>query len=425
MNRRRFLHMSAALAAAPLAFADESKKPLSERLNIGVVGCGEKSQGEYNLHNVASENIYALCDVDENRAAKARAEFPQAKFFTDYRRLLDLKEIDAVVCATPDQMHAFVGVAAMRAGKHLYCEKPLAHSVAEVRLMRKTAAAMGVVTQMGTQIHAKDNYRRAVEIVQAGVLGPVERVHVWCDRRPDRRMLSKTKLDVPSGFDWDLWLGPAPQQDYDTAFVPFHWRWFWDFGGGELADMACHFMDLPHWALGLTTPLTVAAAGKKIKDGDQQTPDLLQVDYTYPARGDQPKVHLTWYNGVPGPDLEAAEPYHGFRNGVLFEGSKGRLMADYDHLKLLPEEQFADFTPPKPTIPPSIGHHKEWIDAIRGAGTTLCHFGYSGPLAETVLLGNVAYRSGKTIAWDEKAGKTDSAEADAYLQREYRKGWAL
>ncbi len=207
--------------------------------------------------------------------------------------------------------------------------------------------------------------------------------------------------------------------------MPFHWRWFWDFGGGVLADMACHFMDLAHWALDLSTPRTVAAEGRKVQEGDQQTPDLLQVDYVYPVRGDRPEVHLTWYDGVSGPDLGAKEAYHGFRNGVLFEGPKGRLVADYNRYKLLPEDQFKDFTPPKRTIAPSIGHHKEWIEAIKGNGATLCNFGYSGPLAETVLLGNVAFRSGKTITWDDKTGGVDSPEAAHYLRREYRKGWKL
>ena len=239
------------------------------------------------------------------------------------------------------------------------------------------------------------------------------------------RRLAKQPVPVPAGLDWDLWLGSAPLQDYDPAFVPFHWRWFWDFGGGVLADMACHFMDLAHWALDLSTPRTVAAKGRKVQEGDQQTPDLLQVDYVYPVRGDRPKVQLTWYDGVPGPDLGAKEAYHGFRNGVLFEGPKGRLVADYNRYKLLPEDQFRDFTPPKRTIAPSIGHHKEWIEAIKGNGATLCNFGYSGPLAETVLLGNVAVRSGKTIAWDDKAGEADSPEAARYLQTEYRKGWKL
>ena len=426
VNRRRFLRQAAGLTAAalaaPYAIADEKRKPAGERLNIGVVGVA--GQGAYDLANVSGENIYALCDVDEDRASDARKAHPQAKFFKDFRRLLDLKEIDAVVCATPDHMHAFVGVNAMRAGKHLYCEKPLAHSVAEVRLMMKTAADGGLVTQMGTQIHAGDNYRRVVEIVRAGALGPVERVQVWCEKRPDMRLLSK-KTPPPAGLDWDLWLGPAPQQDYDPAFVPFHWRWFWDFGGGVLADMACHYMDLAHWALGLSTPLTVAAKGQKAKDGDQQTPELLQVDYTYPARGDQPKVHLTWYDGIVGPDLGAKEAYHGFRNGVLFTGPKGQLLADYGRYKLLPEEKFKDFAPPTQTIAPSIGHHKEWIEAIKGNGATLCNFAYSGALAETVLLGNVAYRSGKSIAWDDKAGTVDSPEAARYLQTEYRTGWKL
>ena len=426
LTRRRFLHEAAGLTAAALAAAtaaaDDKRKSPGERLNVCVVGVA--GQGAYDLANVESENIYALCDVDEDRAADARKAHPDAKFFKDFRQLLDLKEIDAVVCATPDHMHAFVGVNAMRAGKHLYCEKPLAHSVAEVRLMIKTAADQGLVTQMGTQIHAGDNYRRVVEIVQAGALGPVERVQVWCEKRPDLRLLAK-KTPVPGGLDWDLWLGPAPQQDYDPAFVPFHWRWFWDFGGGVLADMACHYMDLAHWALDLRAPLTVAAKGRKAKDGDQQTPDLLQVDYTYPARGDQPKVHLTWYDGVKGPDLGAKEAFQGFANGVLFEGPKGQLVADYNRYKLLPEDRFKDFTPPKQTIAPSIGHHKEWIEAIKGNGTALCNFAYSGPRAETVLLGNVAYRSGKSFAWDDKGGAADSAEAAQDLKREYRKGWKL
>jgi predicted dehydrogenase len=193
--------------------------------------------------------------------------------------------------------------------------------------------------------------------------------------------------------------------------------------------MACHYMDLAHWALGLTTPLTVSATGRKVKDGDQQAPDLLQVDYTYAPRGDQPKVHLTWYDGVPGPDLAAKEAFHGYGGkgggGVLFEGPKGQLLADYSRHVLLPEERFRDFTPPRQTIPPSIGHHREWIEAIKGNGTALCNFAYSGALAETVLLGNVAFRSGKAVAWDDKAGTVDSPEAAAYLQREYRKGWKL
>jgi predicted dehydrogenase len=431
LTRRRFLQQSGALAAAlavagTLPAADEKKAPPNERLNLGIIGVG--GQGTYNLNNVTSENIVALCDVDAERdqVAAARKAHPQAKFYQDFRKLLDHKDIDAVVIATPDHWHAIPAVRALQAGKHVYCEKPLAHSVHEVRVMMETARQHKAVTQMGTQIHAGDNYRRAVEIVQSGVLGPVKRVHVWCEKRPDTRKLAKQPVPVPSGLDYDLWLGPAPERPYDPAFLPFHWRWWWDFGGGILADMACHYMDLAHWALDLRTPVKVAATGKKLGPGDHDVPDVLQADFHYPARGGLPEVHLTWYSGVNGPDLDSKGPYHGFANGVLFVGDKGQLLADYGNRKLLPEDQFKDFTPPKKTIPDSIGHHKEWIEAVKHGGTTTCNWDYSGSLAETVLLGNVAFRCGQEITWDDKAGKvTNAPEAAKYLRREYRKGWEL
>ncbi len=424
-SRRRFLHaaatgLSAAAFTRALPAAGDKVSPAG-RLRVGVIGVS--GRGADNLAGVAREEVVALCDVDENRAAAARRAHPRATFHQDFRRLLDQKDVEAVVVSTPDHTHAVAAVAAMRAGKHVYCEKPLAHSVHEVRVMVATAAANKVVTQMGTQIHAGDNYRRVVEIVRAGVLGPVSRVHAWCHRRPDVRRLAPGP--VPAGFDLDLWLGPAPERPYDTAYVPFHWRWFWEFGGGVLADMACHFMDLPHWALDLRAPVHVAATGRKESGGGQTVPDVLRVDYRYPARGDRPEVHLTWYDGVPGPGLEFAAPFEGFRDGVLFEGPKGKLVADYGRHKLLPEAQFRDFVPPPQSISPSVGHHREWLDAIRTGGTPSCNFAYGGALAETVLLGNVAFRSGKAFAWDTASGKADAPEAEAYLRREYRKGWSL
>jgi predicted dehydrogenase len=426
VTRRGFLGTAAALVvAAPLA-ADEKKASANEKLNLGVIGVG--GQGMYSLGNIAHENVVALCDVDSERAdvVRARKDHPNAKFYQDFRKLLDQKGIDAVVVATPDHWHAIPAVAAMQAGMHLYCEKPLAHSVHEVRVMMQTAAQTKRVTQMGTQIHAENNYRRVVEIVQAGVLGKVERVQVWCNRRPDNRKLAKTPPAVPAGLDYDLWLGPAPARPFDRAFLPFHWRWWFDFGGGVLADMACHFMDLPHWALDLRTPTTVeASGGKKLGEGDYDVPDVLQVDYRYSEKGSRPAVHLTWYSGVTGPGLETKAPFHGFRDGVLFTGDKGHLLADYSRYKLLPEKEFKYFDPPKQSIPASLGHHREWLKVIREGGTTTCNFAYSGALAETVLLGNVAYHSGLKLNWDEKAGTTGSAKADKWLQREYRKGWKL
>ncbi len=426
ITRRRFLAQTSALTAAslvPSLRGEDKKASPNERLNIAVIGVA--AQGEYDLSNVTSENIVALCDVDVQRAEKARVQHPDAHFYTDYRKMLDQKDVDAVVVATPDHHHAFAAVPFMRLGKHVYCEKPLAHSVNEIRLMMQVAAENKVVTQMGTQIHASDNYRRVVELVQSGAIGAVGRVHVWCAKRPDPRKLNP-QASIPPGLEYDLWVGPAPMRQYDPAFVPFHWRWWWDFGGGILADMACHYMDLPHWALGLRTPTTVEASGKKLSAGPHDVPDVLQADYQYAARGAQPAVHLTWYSGVAGPSLDGKVQYEGFGSGVLFEGTKGKLLADYGHWKLLPEDQFKDFAPPPPTIPKSIGHHKEWIEAIKHGKTTTCDFAYSGALAETVLLGNVAFRSGQKIEWDEKAGRvTNTPDVNRWLQREYREGWTL
>ncbi|MCI0463899.1 MAG: Gfo/Idh/MocA family oxidoreductase [Gemmataceae bacterium] len=427
-SRRRFLQASAALTASA-ALADtltaaQTRPAPADRIRLGIIGVA--GQGNYNLSNVRQEEIVALCDVDEERAAPVRKQFPDARFCQDYRRLLDQKDVQAVVISTPDHMHAPIAVAALRAGKHVYCEKPLAHSVHEVRAIVEAAARHNAVTQMGTQIHAGENYRRVVEIVQAGVLGPVRRVHVWCSRRPDVRQRSPMPLPIPRGLNYYLWLGVAPARPYDPAHLHFHWRWYWDFGGGVLADMACHFMDLPHWALGLRTPTTITANGRVTYQGDNNVPDLLQVDYRYPARGEQPPVHLTWYHGVAGPDLNGNVTHRGFSSGVLFEGERGSLVADYRNHRLLPEERFRDFKRPAQTIPRSIGHHREWLEAIRTRGTTTCNFAYGGALTESVLLGNVAYRSGQRLEWDGQAGRvTNTRAADQYLRREYRKGWSL
>jgi predicted dehydrogenase len=420
MNRRQFLQSAAtctAVAALP-------QPPQQRRIRLGIVGTA--GQGQYNWSNMQQENIVALCDVDTNRAASARQRFPNARFYEDFRRMLEQRDIEAVVVSTPDHLHAPVAVAAMRAGKHVYCEKPLAHSVHEVRVMMETAARMGVVTQMGTQIHAGDNYRRVVELIQAGAIGPVHRVHVWCSTRPGSGNMAHQETPPPRGLNYDLWLGPAPYRTYHTSHLHFVWRWWWDFGGGVLADMACHYMDLPHWALNLRTPTTVRATGGVSYGGDNKMPDRMQVDYQYAARGEAPPVHLTWYHSVPGPDLTGQRRFPGYSSGVLFVGERGELLANYNNHRLMPEERFRNFRRPEPSIPSSVGHHREWLDAIRTRGTTSCNFAYSGALALTVLLGNVAYRSGREIAWDNTRGEvTNSRNAAQYLEREYRSGWRL
>jgi predicted dehydrogenase len=293
-------------------------------------------------------------------------------------------------------------------------------------MMMETASRQKLKTQMGTQIHAGDNYRRVVEIIQAGLLGPIRRVQVWCSRRPDPGHRATQPADAPAGLNYDLWLGPAPYRIYHPSHLHFVWRWWWDFGGGVLADMACHFMDLPHWALNLPTPTSVRATGEVLQQGDNRVPSVMQVDYEYAARGDLPPVHLTWYHGVTGPDLTGRTRYAGFSDGVLFTGERGNLLADYNRHQLLPEDRFAGFQRPQPAIPRSVGHQREWLDAIRNDATTTCSFDYSGPLALTVLLGNVAYRAGQPIQWDNASGRiTNTRAGDQFLQREYRRGWTI
>jgi predicted dehydrogenase len=434
-NRRRFLQTSAALGAASFFVRSSSadERP-AERVRVGIIGVA--AQGGWNLREVANTglaDIVALCDVDNNRAAPVRQSYPRARFYEDYRRMMEQKDLQAVLVATPDHHHATAALAALRAGKHVYCEKPLAHSVHEVRLLREAAARGRLVTQMGTQIHAGDNYRRVVEIVQAGTLGPIRRVQVWVGTRPLPGRRVREATPPPAGLNFDLWLGPAPAQSYppfrhgDNSSVHFNWRWWWDFGGGVLADLACHYMDLPHWALNLRHPTSVAATGRVTYEGDNQMPDLMQVDFEYAARGEQPPVHLTWYHGVGGPDLEGRRTIPGYGSGILFEGERGQLVANYTTFRLLPEERFRDFQPPRQSIPRSPGHHREWLHAIQTNGTTTCNFDYSGALSETVLLGNVAYRAGGgRLQYDASTGQvTGNSNAAQYLRREYRRGWTL
>jgi predicted dehydrogenase len=425
ITRRSFV-MGAGLAVVGAAAgrrAAAARRP-GEKVRLGVIGVG--GQGEYDWGQLADQEIVALCDVDLARTANAVKQFPKAVVVQDFRRVIERNDIDAVVVATPDHWHAIPSVWAMQTGKHVYCEKPLAHTVSECRMMAETAKQHGLVTQMGTQIHAGSNYRRTVELVRAGAIGTIRRVDVWCSGRPTPGHRAKEGTP-PSTLDYNLWLGPAPRRPYDPAVIPFHWRWWWDFGGGVLADMGCHYMDLAHWALDLRHPVRVAATGTQFPDADNKVPVEMRVDYDYPARGAQPPVRLTWWHGTPGPRDEAGKVRRfSMGSAVLFHGDKGELLANYDSHKLLPERQFADYAAPSPTIPDSIGHHKEWINAIQNGGETTCNFAYSGALAETVLLGNVSYRLGTPIEWDAAAMRvTNNKDAEALIQYEYQNGWRL
>lgn len=402
----------------------QEKSP-NERLNIAVVGCG--GRGYSDLRGVAGENIVALCDVDQRRAERAFREFPKAEKHEDFRRMLDRmhREIDAVVIGTPDHTHAPPGVMAMKLGKHCYCEKPLTHSVYECRVMTRLAVKNRLATQLGTQIHAGENYRRAVELVRSEAIGPVRECHVWFGGGIGDMDRPEQTPPVPPSLNWDLWLGPAPYRPYHPCYVPGAWRAWWDFANGTLGDFGCHYMDLPFWALKLRYPTSVEAEGPPVHP--ETTPRVLTVRYEFPAQGTLPPLKLTWYHGSNNrPALLQEKHVPEWPNGVLFVGAEGMLLADYSRRMLLPQSQYADFTPPEPTIPDSLGHHREWLVACKTGAATTCSFGYSGPLTEAVLLGNVSYRTGKRLQWDAENLKADGCpQADPYIRREYRQGWTL
>jgi predicted dehydrogenase len=434
-SRRVFLSSSAAATGAlalgayvNTAAAIQSKSP-NERLRIAGVGTTNRAGAD--LAELSSQEIVALADVDDNNMAKGSARYPEAHKYRDFRVMLEKEgdKIDAVMVGTADHTHAPAAAMALRMGKHVYCEKPLTHTVFEARTLANLAKEKKLVTQMGTQIHAGDNYRRVVELIKSGAIGKVNEVRVWVTAKYSGAKFT-TGTAVPAGLDWNLLLGPAPERPYSEGVHPFQWRKFWDYGTGALGDFGCHYMDLVHWALDLRAPTAVEAEGPK-RD-PVSCPEWCIVKYEYPARSDQPPVRLTWYDSELQPVIAGNLTIKGkpvgevFKSGQLFVGSEGMLVSDYNRHVLLPEDKFSSFKPPEQTIPKSIGHHREWVEAIKSGGTTTCNFDYSGALTEAVLLGTVAYRSGRRIEWDAVNLKVKNApEAQQLVHKEYRKGWTL
>ena len=439
-TRRAFLETTGLAATAVLGFPSilRAQAP-NNKLNLAIIGCG--GRGGANLGDLRSENIVALCDVNKRNLDVAAAKFPDAKKFTDFRKLYDeVKNFDAVVVSCAEHTHAFATMPALQMKKHVYCEKPLAHNVWEARQITEAAIKAKVATQMGTQIHAGTNYRRVVELVQSGAIGAVTEAHVWvgrawglqsaADAQKHGDIVSVTARPAeaqtpPPYVNWDLWLGPAPERPFNSVYFPGpKWYRWWDFGGGTMSDLGSHWNDLPFWALKLDHPLTIEASGPP--PHPELAPASMTATYEYGARGTMPPVKLTWYQGDEKPALWREKKIPQWDSGALFVGSKGMLLADYDKHKLLPEDQFIDFQRPAKTIPDSIGHHKEWLLACKTGSPTTCPFSYSGPLTEANHLGNVAYRVGKKINWDAKNLKvTNAPEAARLIRREYRKGWSL
>ncbi len=426
LRRREFIKATGAATLSAGVWSEVAAQPstsANDKLKILCVGTANRAAAD--IEGVEGQDIVGLCDVDKNYLDRAAEKFKGAKTYADYREMIanEADTADAIVVATADHNHAPATIRAINAGLHCYCEKPLTHTVHEARLIAEAAKAKGIATQMGTQIHAEKNYRRVVEIVQAGSIGDIREVHVWVGKGWGGGDRPEGGQEPPANLSWDLWLGPAPERPFVPGrYHPAQWRRWWDFGQGTLGDMGCHYMDLPFWALDLRHPISCEAEGPEVHP--ETCPLGLIVKYRFPERGDLPPVDLTWYDGDKTPREVAGERVPG--SGVMFVGSEGNLFSTYTSYKLFPKEKFSDFTPPQESIPDSIGHHAEWIKACKDGSPTLCNFDYSGALSEAVLLGNVAYRTGKRLEWDANALKaTNCPEADMYIRKQYRKGWEV
>ena len=429
-NRRVFLMQSGALGAG-LCLGGFGRRSVgasaNERLNIGVIGVG--GQGATDLNNVSGENVAALCDINDQVLALAGERFPKARLYNDFRKMLEQRDLDAVTVSTPDHCHAVATTAALRLGKHVYCQKPLTHSIHEARVVAAAAARVKTATQMGNQGHSNESTRVIVETLRAGVIGPVQEVHAWTDRPlwPHAVDRPNDTPAVPKGVHWDLWLGPAAARPYNPAYLPFKWRGWWDFGTGPLGDMACHLLDASFWALDLSSPTSIEA---ECDSRNPETgPNWSVVNYRFPERNGLPPLTLTWYDGGKRPSRDLVHGRRVRENGVILVGEKGTMFIDdaYNGMfALLPDEDFKGLKPPSPTLPRSPGHYFEWLDACKTGSATGSNFAYAAALTETILLGNLAVRVAGKIEWDAVAMKAKNCpEADAILQPAYRPGWSL
>lgn len=423
-HRRRFL-AAAACAAGSIQIVPRcvlggmNQTPPSEKLNVAGIGVGGQGGGVIRGVAAQNQNIVALCDVDGKYAAHTFNAYPKAQVFRDYRILLEKrKDVDAVVIGTPDHMHAPITLAALRAGKHVYVEKPMAHSIEEARLMTQVAKETGLVTQVGNSGHASEGLRLTREWIQAGVIGPVREAHCWSDRpghfwKQDIDRPSETP-PVPPDLDWNLWLGAAPQRPYHPAYCPRSWRGWFDFGTGAMGDMAVHNMDPAFYALDLGAP-TATEAQTSQPLHKETYPAWSIITYHFAAQGNRPAVKLLWYDGGKQPPRPAGlEPERNMGdNGIYFVGDKGVILCGgwAGAPRLVPEAKMKGFQMPPKTIPRSIGHIPEWIQACkdRKPEGAKAGFAYSGPYTEALLVGNLAVRLQKRIEWDAVAMKAANA----------------
>ena len=446
MNRRRFLKTSTGKAASAFMILQAGSArtyAANEKLNIASIGAGGRAASDIS-EVAATENIVALADVDWKRSAPMLKLHGKAKHFKDYRVMLEEmdSEIDGVIVATPDHHHFHASMAAIKRGKPVYCEKPLTHSVWEARELTRAAREAGVATQMGNQAQANEETRVVQEFVMDGAVGQIREAHIWTDR-PSKGLHGEywpqgvnrptDTPDVPRDLDWDLWLGPAPERPYHSAYAPFKWRGWWDFGTGALGDIACHYFDPVFRALQLGAPTSVEAASTRVND--ETFPVGSMITWHFPKRGDMAPVKLVWYDGglrPARPDTIKDNETLG-ANGLMLVGDDGCLTSDWISWKMHPEKKAIEYGAPPKKLIRSPGHHAEWIRAAKGGEKGGSNFDWAGPMTEAILLGNVALRpqlreklTKVKLHWDaENLAFSNCEEANQFLRRDYRAGWEV
>jgi predicted dehydrogenase len=440
MKRRHFLQSLSVVSASTLIlprmrlFGAEAP---SNKLNIALIGAYGRGLAHWDA--LATQNVVALCDVDETHLALAAGKFPGAKHYVDWRRCLEQKDLDAVVICTPDFSHAFISNWAMNRDLHVYCEKPMGNTVEEVRLVRAHYLKKRdkLATQVGTQRHAYPNFNRVRELIRDGAIGELEEACAWGNRQLRRDAYLPPEGEPPATLHYDLWLGPIPDRPYNPGYFGgqpgancLHWNMYWDFGTGQVGDMGSHTMDLVWNAVDAGLPTAAEAKGDPYNP--DVTPVELEAHFEHPANDWRPAIKIAWYQGGAMPKSPSNwVDLNKIGHGALFSGSQGYLICDFERRLIIPLGNRSDMTYYKPrpeedVIPSMRGFQQEWFEACKGDLQTSCNFDYSGTAIEQMLLGLVAYRAGSRIEYDGVAGKvTNNAAANQFLSRQYRQGWTL
>ncbi|MHC4700426.1 MAG: Gfo/Idh/MocA family protein [Planctomycetota bacterium] len=441
-SRREFLYGAAGAVAAFTVvprhvLGGRGGAAPSDKLNIAIIGAG--GRGSASVNGCSGENIVGLCDVDTGRMAKAADAHPSAKKYLDYRKMLDEldSKLDAVAVCTPDHTHAVATMDAIRRGKHVFCEKPLAHSIYEIRALMKAAREHKVVTQLGNQGHSSNSIRMFCEWIWDGAIGNVTEVHAACKANhckirqfPKREEVHR----IPAELDWDLWLGPAMNRPYNPMYAPGSWRGWMPFGSGTIGDWVCHVVDPVFWALDLGAPTTIQAEADDYDPEEHADtfPSGSVITFQFPAKGKRGPVKLLWHSGerkIPRPaDLETGRNVRD--TGAIVIGDKGKIMYGSHgagDVRIFPETKMRAYDRPEPTIPRVRGHHQDWLNAIKTGGQAGSNFDYGGPLTELARLGIIAMqRLGEKLEWDGANMRfTNSPEANELINPPSRKGWEL